>query len=1753
MKTRIFFLNLKRVIAGIMAFALVSQSAFALPLTFTVDDTGDVSDAAAGNGVCDTGGGVCTFRAAIEEADARPLAEIDTIDFSIGAANITIGSNITISTGDFAIQNTSGSKVGLDGNNGAYEILTINGDTITIDGNDNLYFYNSGDNGISIGANAEDITITDVVIGLNTGDIVDANAGQGVWIMGDDVTISSSVISGNTGSGIYGKDSLSDVTIDSNKIGTDSTGTLDLGNGGNGIQFDAAATAVDFDGDADGSGGIGLNITNNVISGNTSNGVAIGNASNDTAGTITISGNKIGTNVDGDTAIANDGMGINGYEAISADWIISGNVISSNAGEGINLNNGTAISISGNQIGFNADADAALGNGSSGIAVDGVTVTITNNDIGNNTGKGINADGTDDLVTLNITNNRIGYSTTAPDTDFGNTSNGVWVNPSSGSVTLNMNADLSSTPNIISYNDSSAVSIGNGSGVVAATLTGNIFGLKEVTGAYNGVAANGGGINVNSSVLTSLVIGGADGTDDPNLVYATGDAYYLNISDTDATANIDIQNNKFGVGASGAEALTGPNFSGIVIADGADIDFLDNIVGNSLGRALEFTGGVDITLQGNKIGIGDDGSTPLGNGSDGILFNSDVTTTLLIGTNGDGTSDNTEGNVVVDNTGVGIYVQNLASSAATVTVKGNFVGIAGDGVNITGMTNGGNGIQIDEGALVLGGDNYLENNDGETHEDAESNANVVGEGNVVSNNTSYGLVIGSSVSSATIYGNIIGLKKDQVGAAGIFNVDAGNGDTGIYLSSANSLATFIVGAVGDTLTASKRNVISGNTGAGIDIGSSDDSATITIKNNYIGTDITGTVDVGNAGNGNGSIGINIDLDGSPTINIGGTSANEGNVISGNGSAGIYVNPSIATVTTNILGNKIGTNALGTADLGNDGAGVNIVNTGGTVNIGNGASGGGNVISGNTGAGIIIDGGTISILGNIVGLLYDVSEAAYITAASNGATDLVADVFDSGGILALGGSLTIGGGDYTDANSRNVVSGNVGYGIGILAADSLTISGNYVGLGSDGADHNVGNTQDLSDGSGIWLLNYDDLDGAIVGGASTNAGNVIADNEGHGIFVSTEGYGGSQGTMDWIIGYIDYNIIGQDINGNSSPNVDTTDADDEYGIYVTDADAILANLRIGSSTNTIETSTNYGVYLNEVSAGALTGGYSAIATGNDFSDPATYSWQYVLNGVSQLTHECEDGVDNNSNGLIDSNDLGCRYAPFVEGNTSGDPVASEDGGAGFGGGAPAAAAPVAAPVATVNPTIETQDPDSVAEPVAEMIDEISETPDVAEVPVEVFEVDYSVTEDVAIETIVEAMSEQEGITDMEVDHVVDKYIEEIKKLEKSAESGETVVETEQQKETKKVKEAANKITRSEVLSEEERSEVKTIVDKTSQESLSQSIDKKGGTVTVKSEGQNIEIKSGEKVEVVWKSLTTEEERVEKQKKAQEEGIKVIETDFNEDLDGDGLPNLIELEIETSIWADKVEGGELSDADIYFVGKEIPERPKITSPANKTTSNSPSLWLAGQPGDLVEVIAVNADTVSLEELKTLTLSKVTLASNSSQETSGKINLGKVTIDDKYKGVLIPEYLPEGRWYIVIKGDQGIGEVSEITVDKNSGEIRDPKITGYKKGSRTDCELKAIFNWLKLTPEVDLDCVFVEDEEPGIISAAVEPGTIVQVTWHSVILNSVVIADASQGEVEIEVPADLPEGEHEVVVYSYDPVSEVMSGISRYLFTY
>ena len=218
-------------------------------------------------------------------------------------------------------------------------------------------------------------------------------------------------------------------------------------------------------------------------------------------------------------------------------------------------------------------------------------------------------------------------------------------------------------------------------------------------------------------------------------------------------------------------------------------------------------------------------------------------------------------------------------------------------------------------------------------------------------------------------------------------------------------------------------MISGNGSDGVRIysGASDN----VVEGNYIGTDATGANPLPNTLSG---VGI---IDASNNT-IGGTAAGAGNVISGNGSDGVFIGTNQGTATGNLVaGNYIGTDVTGTKALGNKYAGVEIADSASHNTIGGTTAGDRNVISGSVqGGGVFIDG---SATGNLVAGNYIGTDVTGTKALGNALVGV--EIADSA-------NNTIGG---TAAGDRNVISGSPQGGVLIdgFATGNL-VAGNYIG-------------------------------------------------------------------------------------------------------------------------------------------------------------------------------------------------------------------------------------------------------------------------------------------------------------------------------------------------------------------------------------------------------------------------------------------------------------------------------------------------------------------------------------------------------------------------------------------------------------------------------------------------------------------------------------------------------------------------------------
>ncbi|MDA2929353.1 right-handed parallel beta-helix repeat-containing protein [Acidobacteria bacterium AH-259-O06] len=434
------------------------------------------------------------------------------------------------------------------------------------------------------------------------------------------------------------------------------------------------------------------------------------------------------------------------------------------------------------------------------------------------------------------------------------------------------------------------------------------------------------------------------------------------------------------------------------------------------GIVLESSGGN--IIEGNYIGTDTTGTVKV------FPFNSATGVSIV------GSSNNTIGGTsagarnVISGQFRGISIR---GSVTGTLVQGNLIGTDATGTIALTLGNT-NGIRIDGASnITIGG-------------------TVGGARNVISGN-GFGIVIlGGTTTGILVQGNFIG--TDVTGTAAL-----GNSSDGILAGTGTTIGGTAAGA---------GNVISGNNGSGVSISSGN-----LVQGNFIGTDVTGTADLGNSSDGVGAGSDNT---------IGGTLAEARNVISGNNGNGV----SISSGNLNLVeGNFIGTDVTGTADLGNSSNGVRIL-LGSNNTIGGTTVEARNVISGNNSDGIQILGGSglgNQVQGNFIGT--DITG----TAALGNSRD---------GVRIDGApSNTIGG---TTVGAGNVISSNNGAGVAILSSGATgnQVQGNFIGTQADGTNP-LGNTS-----HGVFITVS--VDNNIIGGTANDAGNTIAFNRGDGVFV-----------------------------------------------------------------------------------------------------------------------------------------------------------------------------------------------------------------------------------------------------------------------------------------------------------------------------------------------------------------------------------------------------------------------------------------------------------------------------------------------------------------------------------------------------------------------------------------------------------------------------------------------------------------------------
>lgn len=662
-----------------LAAAIVAaSSASASGATFAVNSTADSADPNTADNVCNDAG-VCTLRAAIQQANAT--AGADVILFDLGGSTIVPGSPLPDVTDTVRIDTEPGDAdfaplITLDGANQDAPGLTFlpgaGGSTVT-----GLGFERWGQTGLI--AAAANVTVQRSWFGVGgvSGTTARPN-GFGILVTGDNPSITDNVIAANTGLGLK----LSGVTggtIRRNLVGLGSDGSTVRPNS-SGIVLDTGTTGVTV-------GGPG-NIDRNVVSGNTLYGIAVWGGSHDNA----IASNYVGTDAFGNVAKANL-VGV--YLSEAKDNVVKGipqapSLIAGNTQTGVLLQSATTTGnrVTGNWIGLRA-AGTALPN-QTGVRIDGEAtqnVIGAGNVISGNSGTGV--------VIGGAGANRVVGNTIGLDVDgSAPRPNNAGVQITSGAAGNVIGGATPADRNIIAGNT------GNGVSVTGILSPGN-----KVLGNWIGLSANG---LVRPNGVYGVDVGNdADGTvvGAPGAGNVIGGNIDAGISVTgSSTSGTVIQANLIGLDAegddkagNGGDGIRINGAAGTLIGGGAA--GAGNVIAGQPGAGILLSGSSGSIVAGNRIGTTSDGSRAVGNGLGISVAGSAVQETI-------GGTDAGLGNVISGNVLDGVEV---ATSAARTSIRGNAIFANGALAIDLRSPAGGDGITANDDLDADTGANALQN------------------------------------------------------------------------------------------------------------------------------------------------------------------------------------------------------------------------------------------------------------------------------------------------------------------------------------------------------------------------------------------------------------------------------------------------------------------------------------------------------------------------------------------------------------------------------------------------------------------------------------------------------------------------------------------------------------------------------------------------------------------------------------------------------------------------------------------------------------------------------------------------------------------------------------------------------------------------------------------------------------------------------------------------------------------------------------
>ncbi|HZY87457.1 MAG TPA: NosD domain-containing protein, partial [Gemmataceae bacterium] len=598
-----------------------------------------------------------SLRQAILDSNATP-GVTNTIDFSIagsGVHTINLQSALPALTVPALLDGISqpGSKgaplIALNG--AAAGINNVNGLTLTAGGSlvRGLDVENFSGSGILAADGGGDVIVNDYVGTDPTGVKAAPNAFGVVVTGGSADQISGDVVSGNLYYGIVLSDTAADV-VDNDLVGVSATQGAGVGNGAAGVVLEGNSYGNVLGGDVVGDNGafglllVGFRVRSNTVY---ADDVGLNQAGaaqpNGFAGVGLLAG-ATGNGIGGPTtAFRNVISGNAAYGVYVAGALTTGNIIESD------------------YIGTNAAGTAALGNGVAGVDVqDGASTNLIALDV-------ISGNNFNDVVLqgAGTSGNVVGSCFIGTDATG---ANGFFTDNDGVLVELGASGNVIANDVLSALNN--AVEI-TGAGTNGNVVEGCLAGINQAgaaVGARAGVfihdgpsgntvggtpaalrnvlSANTYGVLLSGAGTGNLVLGNLIGTSPDGtaavgntvgveLLAASGDTVAGNVIAGNLSDGVDVFSGSSGnliqgnrVGTADGKTARGNRGVGLLLAGGAANNTVGGtaaaarnvISGNVAAGIVLVSGGTSGNLiEGNYIGVGADGATPLGNGNEGVI------------------------------------------------------------------------------------------------------------------------------------------------------------------------------------------------------------------------------------------------------------------------------------------------------------------------------------------------------------------------------------------------------------------------------------------------------------------------------------------------------------------------------------------------------------------------------------------------------------------------------------------------------------------------------------------------------------------------------------------------------------------------------------------------------------------------------------------------------------------------------------------------------------------------------------------------------------------------------------------------------------------------------------------------------------------------------------------------------------------------------------------------------------------------------